>query len=67
MLAAKKARKLKQNDVIVGPNDVDHHGQIACPPNEDELWNMHPRVYMPVKANKKSTCPYCGAVYVYKD
>lgn len=65
--ASKNAKKLNQEDVIVGPKDVDHHGQIGCPPQDGELWSMHPRVYMPVKLDKKSTCPYCGAVYVYKD
>lgn len=71
MNAAKKAstnaRKLNQEDVIVGPDDVDQHGQIECPPKNSELWNMHPRVYMAVKLRKKCSCPYCGAVYVYKD
>ena len=63
----KLEKRLKQKDVIVKAKDVDIHGQVCCPPETDELWDMHPRVYMPVKFEKTSVCQYCGAVYKYND
>lgn len=37
---------------------------FSCPPEDSTLWNMHPRVYLPLEKTGKATCPYCGAVYV---
>lgn len=37
---------------------------LACPMPSMELWNSHPRVYLPIEAHGESKCPYCGAVYV---
>ncbi|EIC22481.1 zinc-finger domain-containing protein [Thiorhodovibrio frisius] len=38
---------------------------LSCPRPGDELWNMHPRVYLPIDEtpDRRATCPYCGAVY----
>ena len=38
---------------------------LSCPRPEDALWNMHPRVYLPIEdePSKESVCPYCGARY----
>ena len=40
---------------------------LSCPRPEDELWNMHPRVYLPIEKTGESTCPYCGAHYSLVD
>lgn len=42
---------------------------LSCPMPGATLWNMHPRVYLPIEdtPNKESVCPYCGAHYVLKD
>jgi uncharacterized Zn-finger protein len=42
---------------------------LSCPRPTDALWNMHPRVYLPIEdePDHRATCPYCGAVYVLKD
>jgi uncharacterized Zn-finger protein len=37
---------------------------LSCPRPEDALWNMHPRVYLPIEATGQAVCPYCGARYV---
>ena len=37
---------------------------LCCPTPEMTLWNMHPRVYLPIEKTGKATCPYCGAQYV---
>ena len=38
---------------------------LSCPRPEDVLWNMHPRVYLPIEDEpiKESVCPYCGTRY----
>ncbi|AGA90479.1 hypothetical protein Thimo_1702 [Thioflavicoccus mobilis 8321] len=42
---------------------------LSCPRPEDSLWNMHPRVYLPIEdePNGEVTCPYCGARYRLED
>jgi uncharacterized Zn-finger protein len=37
---------------------------LACPRPQDSLWNMHPRVYLPIEKTGEAVCPYCGAKYV---
>jgi len=27
------------------------------------LWNSHPRVYLPIETTGEAKCPYCGAVF----
>ncbi len=33
---------------------------ISCPMPEDTLWNMHPKVYIPLDKVDSYQCPYCG-------
>ena len=40
---------------------------LCCPRPGDEVWNMHPRVYLPIDKTGKETCPYCGALYMLED
>lgn len=40
---------------------------LSCPRPGDEVWNMHPRVYLPIEKTGEATCPYCGAHYKLKD
>ncbi len=40
---------------------------IACPTPAMALWNAHPRIYLPIEATGKATCPYCGAHYILKE
>jgi len=37
---------------------------LSCPMPEMELWNSHPRVYLPIEASGRAKCPYCGANFV---
>ncbi len=39
---------------------------LACPPKNQEVWDMHPRVYLSIEATGKATCPYCSAEYILK-
>jgi uncharacterized Zn-finger protein len=38
---------------------------LACPRPGDSLWDMHPRVYLPIEdePDHEAICPYCGARY----
>jgi uncharacterized Zn-finger protein len=40
---------------------------LSCPRPQDSLWNMHPRVYLPIEDQGEVVCPYCGARYTLKD
>ena len=36
---------------------------LCCPMPDMQLWNAHPRVYLPIHATGKAICPYCSAEY----
>lgn len=40
---------------------------LSCPLPSMALWNSHPRVYLPIEAERECQCPYCGAVFVLED
>jgi uncharacterized Zn-finger protein len=40
---------------------------LSCPMPSMELWNSHPRIYLPIEGTGRERCPYCGAIYVLKD
>lgn len=40
---------------------------LSCPLPGDDVWNMHPKVYLPVEKEGESVCPYCGAHYKLVD
>lgn len=51
-----------ENAYDVGPEDLP----LSCPMPGMQLWNSHPRVYLPVESSPSVKCPYCGAVYTLK-
>lgn len=40
---------------------------LSCPLPDEQLWNAHPRVYLPIEETSHEVCPYCNAEYVLKD
>jgi uncharacterized Zn-finger protein len=40
---------------------------MSCPLPAVELWNSHPRVYLPLEADRECECPYCGTLFVLED
>jgi len=40
---------------------------LCCPRPGDEVWNMHPCVYLPIEKTGEAVCPYCGVKYALKD
>ena len=54
--------KEKQQKTIyqIKPSELPLH----CPTEQNELWCMHPKVYLPIKQNGGDiNCPYCGSHY----
>ncbi len=39
---------------------------LSCPLPGHEVWNLHPRVYLPIEKTGEALCPYCGARYLLK-
>lgn len=60
--AAEKSRT-EQRAITVSRADLP----LSCPRPQDELWNMHPRVYLPIEKTGEAVCPYCGARYLLED
>ncbi len=42
---------------------------LSCPLPGAAVWNLHPRVYLPIEdePSREAICPYCGARYVLTD
>lgn len=39
---------------------------LSCPMPDMQLWNAHPKVFLPIEKSGKATCPYCGSMYELK-
>jgi uncharacterized Zn-finger protein len=52
-----------QPTILVSRKDLP----LSCPRPQDEVWNMHPRVYLTIEKTGETTCPYCGAHYRLED
>ena len=37
---------------------------LSCPMPGMNLWNSHPKVYLPIEEVGEAKCPYCGADYI---
>lgn len=40
---------------------------LSCPTPSMDLWNSHPKVYLPIEKTGVEVCPYCGNRYVLQD
>lgn len=40
---------------------------LSCPMPDMPVWDMHPRVYLPLGERDEVRCPYCGALFRLKD
>lgn len=50
----------QQNLVVeITPHDLPLH----CHGAQNEPWNGHPRVFLPIQSNSQIECPYCGTIY----
>lgn len=39
---------------------------LHCPLPTQQLWNKHPRVFLPIEKTGEALCPYCGTRYVLR-
>lgn len=47
---------------------VHHHDlPLSCPTDAMEIWNAHPKVYLPIEKTGMEVCPYCSARFVLQD
>lgn len=40
---------------------------MHCPAPNADLWNSHPRVFIPLEDTPEASCSYCGTVYKLVD
>ncbi|HVT61950.1 MAG TPA: zinc-finger domain-containing protein [Legionellaceae bacterium] len=40
---------------------------LSCPTQDMNVWNAHPKVYLPIEKTGKEICPYCGTEFILKD
>jgi uncharacterized Zn-finger protein len=52
-----------EKSYVVHRNDLP----LSCPTAEMELWNAHPKVYLPIEKTGVEVCPYCGSRFVLHD
>lgn len=36
---------------------------LSCPMETMQVWNAHPKVYLPIEATGHVVCPYCSAEF----
>ena len=49
-------------------HEISHRDlPLHCPIDASDLWNTHPRVFLPIEDTGEATCPYCGCHYTLKD
>ncbi|WP_304055177.1 zinc-finger domain-containing protein [Nitrosomonas communis] len=53
---------LNQRQIEITEDDLPLH----CPIPSMQLWNSHPRVFLPIEATGEVLCPYCGTRYILK-
>jgi uncharacterized Zn-finger protein len=39
---------------------------LHCPTPSQQLWNTHPRVFLPIEQTGEALCPYCGTRYLLR-
>ncbi|WP_419649161.1 zinc-finger domain-containing protein [Thiolapillus sp.] len=62
-MSTEAAHKTQQREVRVSREQL----LLSCPLPEEEIWNLHPRVYLPIEKSGEAVCPYCGTRYILTD
>jgi uncharacterized Zn-finger protein len=50
----------QENIIKVSKQDLP----LSCPQPNMQLWNGHPKVYLPIEERGEEVCPYCGTKYI---
>ncbi len=53
----------RQKPIEIAAADLPLH----CPLPSQKLWNLHPRVFLPIDKTGEALCPYCGTRYLLRD
>jgi len=61
--------EIKNQAACTAKSHVVHRNDLplSCPMEGMELWNAHPKVYLPIEKTGVEVCPYCGTRYVLQD
>ena len=52
----------EQRQIEITIEDLPLH----CPTPSMQLWDSHPRVFLPIENTGQALCPYCGTLYTLK-
>lgn len=58
---------VSKEQACVKKNYLVHKGPLCCPTPAMELWNAHPRVYLPIEKTGIEVCPYCGSRFILQN
>ena len=50
----------QREPIVIEPHDLPLHCSGGA---QTDVWNGHPRVFLPIQSNSQIACPYCGTVY----
>jgi uncharacterized Zn-finger protein len=62
----------ERSDKLTQPNAQHHYDvtpadlPLSCPMPGMQLWNSHPRVFLPIEKTGTAKCPYCSAEYTLR-
>ncbi len=40
---------------------------LSCPMDGMEIWDAHPKIFLPIMKTGKATCSYCNAEFIVTD
>ena len=60
---AEAAHKTRFPTVTVSHDDLP----LSCPRKNETVWNLHPRVFLPIEKTGEAVCPYCSTRYLLQD
>lgn len=62
-------KKTKKEEACTKKNYVVHRKDLplSCPTDKMQLWNAHPKVYLPIEKTGLEVCPYCSARFVLQN
>ena len=62
----------EHSDQLIAPNAQNQYQisttdlPLACPMPSMQLWNSHPKVFLPIEKTGWAKCPYCSAEYALR-
>lgn len=62
----------KRSDKLIQPNAQHQYTvtatdlPLSCPMPGMQLWNSHPKVFLPIEKTGSAKCPYCSAEFTLK-